>query len=261
MAHNVSCANATTRSCRCGGCAGSLHGWTGALVLAHPGMAGARAANHRAVDQAWDEAAKPRRKRRPMRRMARSAADAAKADITDWLANSMSDPCDSAGELVASVGDAISADIFDALCAALGSGNRNEVRAELAEKHLFCSLLAECAHAMQEIKDDLDQAIEDITRALLDYCVGRKKIKIPPLVAKAAGETAAKAIDKLAGSLPATRHLDDLLRAVRVLAVLACPAPEKHEAVVRYALEPLGEPAVSSLVQDRLKTAMPVWAA
>ena len=70
MAHTASCANATTRSCRCGGCAGSLHGWTGALMLARPGMAEARAACHRAADQVWADATKPRRIRRPTRRMA-----------------------------------------------------------------------------------------------------------------------------------------------------------------------------------------------
>ena len=42
MSHTASCDNATTRECRCGGCAGSQHGWSGALSLAEPTMAGAR---------------------------------------------------------------------------------------------------------------------------------------------------------------------------------------------------------------------------
>ena len=107
----------------------------------------------------------------------------------------------------------------------VGPGNRNNVRTELAEKHLFCSLLAECAYAMQEIKDDIDQAIEDVATALLTYYVGRKNIKIPPLVAKTVGEAAAKEHRQLLGHLPGTRHFDDLLLALRVLAVLTCPAP------------------------------------
>jgi hypothetical protein len=52
MAHTASCGKAKTRTCRCGGCAGSQHGWKGALELAQPAMAGVRAANHRSAEQA-----------------------------------------------------------------------------------------------------------------------------------------------------------------------------------------------------------------
>lgn len=247
MAHTASCAKATTRSCRCGGCAGTLHGWTGALALARPGSGETGAPYHQAVDQEWQTRAKPGRSRRPYRRMARQTAAAAEADIIGWLANSVTDPGAAPAEFIASVGDAISAAVFDALPAALGHGNNRTTRAGLAANHLFCSCLAECARAMQQLQDELDQAIEQITDDLLAYCIGRRQITIPDPVAKAVAAAAARTVSKLAGHLPVTRHVNDLLQAVRVLAVLACPAPENHEAVIRYALTPLGEPIISDV--------------
>jgi len=259
MAHPARCANATTRSCRCGWCAGTMHGWTGALALARPGSGDTPDAHRHAFDQEWQTASG--RRRRPYRRMARQTADAAQADITDWLANSITNPGSAPAEFIASAGDAISAAVFDALPAALGHDNNRTARARLAANHLFCSSLAECARTMQQIQDELDQAIEEITTALLAYCIGRRQITIPVPVAKAVAAAAAKTVSKLAGNLPVTRHFNDLLQALRVLAILACPAPDRHEAVIRYALAPLGEPIVSNAIQDKLKSAMPTWAA
>jgi hypothetical protein len=68
-------------------------------------------------------------------------------------------------------------------------------------------------------------------------------------------------LDGLISTAPVVRHFDDLHRAVRILTLMMCPAPEKHEAVVRCALKPLGQPVVSELVQERLKAAMPDWIA
>jgi len=84
MAHTASCGNATTPTCRCGGCAGSRHGWPGAIMLAQPAMAPAREANHRAAERAWADANKSRFKtfrQRPLRKRGRAAVDGAKDDI------------------------------------------------------------------------------------------------------------------------------------------------------------------------------------
>ena len=235
MAHTASCGNATTRTCRCGGCAGSRHGWTGALVLAQPTMAGARTANHRSAERAWADATKPRSSRWPTQKRARAAVNGAKDDIEDWLG------------------------VFGALCEALGHRNNNKIRAELAEKHFFCSLLAEIACSMQTVQGEIDRAAKQITTALLSYYIGQKNIKMSPFLTNVVTEVAAKGIGNLIVNLPAARNFQDLLRAVRILALMTCPAPEKHEAVVRCALKPLGQPVVSELVQERLKTAMPDW--
>jgi hypothetical protein len=155
----------------------------------------------------------------------------------------------------------VATDVFGALCRELGVSNKNNVRVELAGKHLFCQMLAELACAMQQVRDDIDSAVKRVAAALLDYQVGRKNIKIPPSVAHVVADAAAKGVDKVLETMPAVRHFDDLHGAVRILAIMTCPAPEKHEAVIRCALRPLGQPIVSEVVQQRLKTAIPTWMA
>jgi hypothetical protein len=112
---------------------------------------------------------------------------------------------------------------------------------------------------MQQVRDELDQMIKQIVTTILSYYIKRKHITIPSVIANAVAEAAVKGIDGLIATLPAARNFDHLQCAVRILAVLMCPAPEKHEAVVRWCLEPLGEPIVSQLAQERLKAAMPGW--
>lgn len=263
MAHTTSCSNATTRECRCGGCAGSLHGWPGMLLLAQPAMVGARASSHLASEQEWGDATRSGFRRLTLRK-GRAAVDGAKDDIAKWLsAGALAEPPFTVpavtNQLIEAIGNLVSTDVFDVLCETLGPNNRSEVRAELAKNHLLCSLLAEIAHVMQQLRDELDQAIKQIAVAMLSYYIKRKHITIPSIIANAVAEAAVKGIDGLIATLPVARNFDDLQRAVRILAVLMCPAPEKHEAVVRWCLEPLGEPIVSQLVQERLKAAMPGW--
>jgi hypothetical protein len=222
-------------------------------------MAGARTANHRSAERAWADATKPRSSRWPTQKRARAAVNGAKDDIEDWLAADLIDPSAATKELVSAVGDVVATDVFGALCEALGHRNNNKIRAELAEKHFFCSLLAEIACSMQTVQGEIDRAAKQITTALLSYYIGQKNIKMSPFLTNVVTEVAAKGIGNLIVNLPAARNFQDLLRAVRILALMTCPAPEKHEAVVRCALKPLGQPVVSELVQERLKTAMPDW--
>lgn len=259
MTHTSSCGNATTRECRCGGCAGSRHGWTGALTLAEPAMAGARADEHRASERAWKDANKPQSKQRPTLRRSRAAVDAAKADITEWLATSAVDSPSSLAELVESLGNIVSTDVFDALCDALGAKNSNKVRAEYAQKHFFCALLAELACSMQRFKDNLDQAIKKVAASIISYNIAKRTVRIPEFAADAASEAAVEGIHKLIDNMPAVRNFNDLHRAVQILAFMMCPAPEKHEAVIRCCLKPLGAPIIGGIAEERLKAAMPDW--
>ena len=196
MAHTASCGKATTPTCRCGGCAGSRHGWPGALMLAQPAMAEARVANHRAAEVAWADASQSRFKTtfrlRPVRKRARAAVDGAKDDIENWLAATPLDPPAATAELVSAVGDVVATDILDALCGALGPANSNKNRAGLAGKHLFCQLLAEVACSMQGVRDEIDRAVKQIAAGLLIYYVGGKKVEIPPSVANVLADAAAK---------------------------------------------------------------------
>jgi hypothetical protein len=131
--------------------------------------------------------------------------------------------------------------------------------AEYAQKHFFCTLLAELACSMQEFKDDLDAAIKKVAASIISYCIAKKNVRIPVFVADTASEAAVKGLHKLIDNMPAARNFNDLHRAVRLLAIMTCPASEKHEAVIRCCHKPLGEPIVSGLAEERLKVAMPEW--
>jgi hypothetical protein len=48
-------------------------------------------------------------------------------------------------------------------------------------------------------------------------------------------------------------------QALRILAVLMCPAPERHRAVVVYCIDPLVQPLVSQVIRQQLEESMPGW--
>ena len=179
MAHTTSCGKAKTPTCRCGGCAGSRHGWPGALMLAHPAMAEARVTIHRAAEQAWADASKPKSKATfrplPLRKQARAAVDCAKDEVENWLADTALNPSAATTELVSAVGDVAATDILDALCQALGPETSNKNRAELAKNHLFCRLLAEVACSMQDVRNEIDRAVKRIAARSLPTMSEKRK--------------------------------------------------------------------------------------
>jgi hypothetical protein len=260
MPHTASCGNATTPICSCGGCGGTQHGWSGAIQLIREPTE--RAAKGQAAEGAWAFIAS-RSRSGPSLRKAAAAIATAKSKILDWLATSLGNISPTVPDLettlVEAVGETISKDVFDALCKALESGNDIKTRALYAQNHLFCSVLAEVACSLQEVRDNLDQAIKHITLSLLTYEIGMKETTNPDAVANAVANAAVKSIDRLIETTPVARHFDDLQRAVRILALLSCPSPARHPAVLRCALQPLGEPLVSKLIQDRLRIAIPDW--
>lgn len=263
MAHTGSCSNAKTRNCRCGGCAGSLHGWKGALALGYPAMAPARESMRTAFEHEWAEASTSVPESKLTQRKAAAAVNSAKEEAIDWLSTALTDPPSSVPEAVRQIieelGDAIAADAPDALDQVLGPGDLAKKRAELAGSHLFCSVLAALACAMRDISDNLDKLTREIATRIVTYFIGRKQISLPPFIVKVAAGATVKAVDKIIQTLAAAQHFDNLQRAVRILALMMCPAPEKHEDVVRCCLNPLGEPILSEVVQERLKATMPDW--
>ena len=263
MAHTGSCANATTSKCNCGGCGGSLHGWPSALTLVGPDKAPEREAVRAAADRAWAEAVAPRRLRvRLTRRKARAAIKAARVDVIDWLSTSLTAPPSTAAEgesqLIQALGDLVSTKVFAALCEAAGE-NQRKARAEFARNHLFCSLLAATACAMQQVSGDLNRITTAVAGKLITYAIGRKQVQNPPLLTEVAAEALVKGMGGLVNNLPVVQQFNQLQRATQILALLMCPAPDEHEDVVRCCLKPLGAPILSQAVQDKLKQALPEW--
>jgi hypothetical protein len=208
------------------------------------------------------EQASPRR-RRPRRREARAAVDVARAEICDWLSSEVMEPSPplpaAVNQLVSQLGDLVSGEVFTALCQSLGSRDNDRTRSDFAKKHLFCALLAATACSMQRFTDELDKTAEKIAAKMAATCIGREKSGFPVDVRKVVATVTVDGMAKLVQANPAAQHFDNLQQAVRILAILMCPAPEKHREVVACCLKPLTEPILSEEVQLRLKETLPEW--
>jgi hypothetical protein len=197
--------------------------------------------------------------------MARAAVDGVKDDAVDWLATAAVDPPNSASavsrQVVADLGDSIANDVADAVIKALRAEVRNDRRIELAGSHFFCDLLAATACAMIQFRAEFDQAIEYIVTEILNSQTERHLAVASKGAVELAAKIATKSIDKIIDRLPVGRHLDDVLRAVQMLAIMPCPAPEKHAEVIRCCIRPLGTPIISQEIQGRLRASLPAWMA
>jgi hypothetical protein len=159
----------------------------------------------------------------------------AKTELESWLATAAANPPDSfsaaTAQTVGMVSDAVANAVVDAL-------HRNGYHWSGTD-HVICTFLAATARTMQQFEDQLDRAVERIVTAVLTSKEPRPSI--PKSVAEVAAQAAVNALSKLS----AVQNFDDLLRATRILAVTACPAPEHHRAVVRYCLVPLEKEVLS----------------
>jgi hypothetical protein len=57
--------------------------------------------------------------------------------------------------------------------------------------------------------------------------------------------------------LSVIRQFDDTLRAARILAIMKCPAPEQHKAVMLYCVNPLGKEILSEEIRQELTVSLP----
>jgi flagellar biosynthesis/type III secretory pathway protein FliH len=235
------------------------------LTLAGPDKAAARESKRIASEEAWTEANRQRSPHGTNDKMKQAAVDGARNDITDWLAIALADsPSAIPGitmKLIRSIAQNISEDVLDALRKGLEADNFNVTTKELALKHLFCTLLAAVSQEIQQINDGIDAAVEHIAASMLNYFIGQSKIELPRELVHIVAHAMATNIEKLINSLPVIQHLNNLQQAAQIMAVITCPAPEKHEAVIKYCVEPLDEPIVSNIIQQRLKIALPEWLA
>jgi hypothetical protein len=149
-------------------------------------------------------------------------------------------------QTVGMVSDAVANAVIDAL-------NRNGNQWTAATDHVVCDFLAAAARAMQELQDQFDHAVAFMVSAVL---APRRRVHRPVIrepLARVAAQAAVNALSKLS----AIRQFDDLLRATRILAVMMCPAPERHKAVVLYCLIPLEKDILSDATKQALMDSLP----
>jgi hypothetical protein len=285
--HNVQCATATGRVCRCSGCGGSEHGWQGWLDVSDPDRTGPSDLVDRrsAVETKWRNASS--RGRTGWSRASRQAGvDLARFDICEWLRTRRlisqnhngnhprpastptdADPTteaqlhpaaqlqDLTEKVVKPTWKEIQVAIDDRSAAPV------EVRRQLAD-HVWCDLFVALARVVEQVQGTLDSIPEklkkDVTRSVTTSSRhGQRRVVSEWVV----GALVDKVWDHLLTVVVAQHSVlgaltgPQLLRVLRILAVFCCPSPEDHDEVRRYAISPLGEDAEEILkteAKDRL---------
>lgn len=237
MAHTSRCSNARTDRCNCS-CNGTLHG--GSTSLARITGTCQIASSGASFDRRSTVARRGKR---------HAAMSRAKTEIENWLAAAAASPPDS----VLAVTEQTIGMISDAVAGAVVNVLKRNGYQWTAADHVVCEFLAAAAHAMQEVQDRLEQAVAHMVSAVLTAREREHRPLIPEPLATVAAQAAVNALMKLS----AVRQFDDLLRATRILAIMTCPAPEDHRAVVLYCLNPLRKDILSHAISQELTDSLP----
>jgi hypothetical protein len=250
MAHTSRCSNARTDRSRCKcSCDGNLHGGNASLIrIAVPSPVASQTSSP-VLRPAGTWSKIKRRAGGRSRSKRRAAMSLAQTELDDWLATAAADYPGNVSavteQTVGMVSDAVASAVVKAL-------NRNGYHWTGAD-HVICDFLAAAARAMQELQDQFEHAVAHMVSALL---TARKKEHRPVIPQPLATVAAQAAVNELM-KLPAIGHFDDLLRATRILAIMMCPAPEDHRAVVLYCLSPLEQEIISDVTRQELRESLP----
>lgn len=251
MTHNASCANAKLHKCNCVGCGGAQHGWQGHLDLARQSHAGMRKEFRARVNERWGQNRPGSPKARLTRDRRAAAADSAIIDLVDWLACHPQQI-----ELVQSIGDLLAKDVAEHLERSLGSAKWKHARRSFLD-HFWCDLLAALAAAIARFNAITDRIPEYAERMILESRALDQRTKIDEVLVR----LATQAVWKLIKRLPPFGQVEEFHRAIRILAILLCPAPENHPAVYHHCVVPLvGEGArelISTETKRRLEEIFP----
>ena len=238
MAHTGRCSGAKTDRCQCS-CNGELHGGSTRLV---------RITATSPVAYRVSSSILPAAGSRTLSKRGR-AVRRAEAKLQNWLGIAAASPPDSVPAVTQQAVGLISDAVASAVVDALNRGGYHWTNAH----HVLCAFLAAAARAMQELQDQFEQAVAQMVAAIVTVRRGEHRPAIPAPLANVAAQAAVNALTKLS----AIRHFDDLLRATRILAVMTCPAPEHHRAVVLYCLSPLEKDILSDATRQELTRSLP----
>ncbi|MER6667095.1 hypothetical protein ABT256_21310 [Amycolatopsis japonica] len=173
-------------------------------------------------------------------------------DLAAWLARNPS-----TADQIEAVATKISEEVVAELDRAVDAAHRAERRKTLASSHFWCDILAGLAKTLNDIQKEIDDAINRIPRLVIsglspETAIGKATVELA--VEKTWDQV--KELDFIKAAVN-TYDLSEPIRATRMLAIMICPAPERHEAVVKNCVNPLLGGYVSNLTKQRLEAALP----
>ncbi|MBB6376068.1 hypothetical protein BKA01_003326 [Pseudonocardia eucalypti] len=127
------------------------------------------------------------------------------------------------------------------------------VRRDLT-KHFWCDLFATLAQALELFEKALDKIPNWVTDAILHSEHQKKRKLVTRPLVKLAVKKAWSVVEQM---IDHSFNHKKVLFALRVLGVLCCPAPEKHRAVVKYCVVPLGNKILEKEIKERLRAVLP----
>jgi hypothetical protein len=207
------------------------------------------------IDKSWNIASKPppkRRRPRPTKKAQEAATDTALVDLVDWIAQHPT-----VTDQINAIANTLDKQVVAELDRSFDDAHRDDRRRALAD-HFWCDLLAALSQVLDEFQKQLDKIPDRVTSAVLAARrTHGERTPIADLTVKIAVQHAWKLIQKIPFVAAALPSVEEPLRAIRILAVMICPAPEDHREVAKYCLHPLTGECVNNLTKQRLKEALP----
>lgn len=168
------------------------------------------------------------------------------ADLVDWLAENRH-----VIEDVKKVGSALAGEVLREVDLTAGGTGRTRRRRALTN-HFWCDLLAAFAWALEKFNRLPKRILGVIASAIFEKRSDDRAASIDQLATQVAVNKTAELITSLS-----PYHPDSMLMAVRILAILICPAPESHRAVANYCIAPLTKGVISKATKERLDKIFP----
>ncbi len=290
--HNKGCEEARGHQCKCTGCGGALHGWQGGITLAREENASGRELRRQKVNRNWsDNFDQLSRQSNPKNRAA--SIDSVRVDVIDWLARNLSmvnrkrssglvgsEPrmahesesaapesiTESSGwpqgeidiavvDYVEQFGNVIAKSTYQELDQAFQGVDLKEARENLT-KHFWCDLFVALAQAIEKFQAQLDKIPKYVKKLIYKSSKQARRSRVTRFVIGFAVDKAWSAFTNLPIFHVVIPPIGNILRALRILAILTCPAPEQHKEVRDECIKPLGKEILSTETKDRLKAVL-----
>lgn len=252
MAHDARCGEAKASGCRCGGCAGSLHGWPGALptrkrrgTAPHPYPGFTRIERGRSISG-----------KVTTHRQTIEVANRAREQIIVWLAAGLENPPTSetqvTSEFVSQIADTATGALFKGMDKEAKEQRQLEQWRKTVHNHFLCTLFASLACELMEIDVLIDEAKKGLTSTLTAAAKPRSFIS-DALVRLAATIV----VDQIFQTIQESAQIPNFRRALRLSAIMSCPDPRQHTDALRCCVKPLEEEIISDEIRQELLRFLP----